>query len=144
LRKRDLSLNKGFVVFGIVLACMVLVAGCSPGQQEEHQLSLEPTVPVNVEVQTDPETLKVGTPVQIMAKVTQGGEPVEDADKVLFELWREGQAEDQHQKMEGENRGQGIYAITYTFEEPGTYYVIPHTDARGMHTMPTATLTVNE
>ncbi len=144
MKSRGLALAKGYLVMSAVLAVLILATGCSSGQNEDHQLSLQPTVPVEVEVLTEPETLKVGTPVQIMAKVTQGEEPVEDADKVMFELWREGQADDQHQKMNGENRGDGIYAIPYTFEEPGTYYVIPHTDARGMHTMPTATLTVSE
>nr|MBO2479925.1 hypothetical protein [Bacillota bacterium] len=135
---------------------VVFLAACSSGnehdrdqqtsdhQSDHRQLTLEPTVPVEVEVLTEPETIKAGEEVRIMAKVTQGDELVDDAERVKFELWKDGQNEDEHVHMDGEPQGNGIYAITYTFEEPGTYYVIPHTDARGMHTMPTATLQVGE
>ena len=144
MKRRGLALAKGYLVMGAVLAFLFLVTACSSGQNEHHQMSLQPTVPVEVEVLTEPETLKAGTPVQIMAKVTQGEELVDDADRGEFELWRDGQSDDEHQHMNGEHQGEGIYAITYTFEEAGTYYVIPHTDARGMHIMPTATLNVGE
>lgn len=128
----------------MMVALLVFVAACSPGNDHEHQLSLEPTVPVEVEVLTEPTELKVGEEVRILAKVTQGGELVDDVDRVRFEWWMDGQNEEDHVFMDGEPQDVGIYGITVTFEEPGTYYVIPHTDARGMHTMPTATLEVGE
>ena len=131
-----------------IFAMFVLLAACSSGHDHGHdhdnQMALEPTVPVQVEVLTEPADIKAGDEVRIMAKVTQGDELVDDADRVKFELWMEGQSDEEHVEMAGEHQGEGIYAITYTFESPGTYYVIPHTDARGMHTMPTATLQVGE
>lgn len=137
---------KTLSLFGIGMAWLIVATACSQGSGhgDDHQMTLEPTVPVQVEVLTEPTAIKTGEPVRIMAKVTQGDEPVEDAERVKFELWRDGQEEEEHVHMDGEHQGEGIYAMTYTFEEPGTYYVIPHTDARGMHTMPTATLQVGE
>lgn len=138
------------IQFALLTMLLLILAACSSANDHGHdhdhnnQMTLEPTVPVQVEVLTDPAEIKVGLEVRIMAKVTQGDELVDDAERVKFELWMEGQNEDEHVHMDGEHQGEGIYSITYTFDQPGTYYVIPHTDARGMHTMPTATLQVGE
>lgn len=135
------------IQFGLFVLLLILAAcssGSGQGHDHENRMTLEPTVPVQVEVLTEPAEIQVGQEVRIMAKVTQGEKLVDDAERVRFELWMEGQNEDEHVFMDGEHQGEGIYAITYTFQEPGTYYVIPHTDARGMHTMPTATLQVGE
>lgn len=43
--------------------------------------------------------------------------------------------ETNHEMIEAKHRGDGQYAISYTFSKTGTYYVMYHVDARGFHAM---------
>ncbi|TLS38212.1 FixH family protein [Pseudalkalibacillus caeni] len=93
---------------------------------------------VNVDL---PEDIKPGEEVTIKAAVTYGEEKVEDADEVMFEIWKKGY-EDSSEKIEADHKGDGVYAVTTTFEEDGIYYIVPHTTARDQHTMPKQEVTV--
>lgn len=94
-----------------------------------------------VEVLTAEDAFEPGVEGKIEILVTEGEEPVSDADEVLFEIWEHGQREDA-EFIEGELEGDGKYFIEYTFEEAGYYYAIPHVTARGKHTMPTQAFNV--
>lgn len=60
-----------------------------------------------------------------------------DAEEMQFEVWKEGQIDDQHEKVDGKiDEEEGIYFLNKTFAEPGKYYIIAHVTARGMHNMP--------
>lgn len=98
--------------------------------------------PLNVKIETVPETLEPGKVTTIQAKVTHGDENVNDATEVEFELWKEGA--DEHQKIEAEQQGEGYYSIQQRFEEKGVYYVIAHVTARDMHNMPQKKLVVGD
>lgn len=100
------------------------------------------TTPPEVTVYTEPSELKAGGEAAIKAKVTQGGEPVDDADEVLFEIWPEGADEFAHEEIEGTLEGEGVYAIRYSFPSSGTYYVVAHVTARTFHVMPKIELKV--
>ncbi|TCT18078.1 YtkA-like protein [Melghiribacillus thermohalophilus] len=102
--------------------------------EDPHSNSSMPEF-VDVEILM-PDEIEVGETVQIQCRVTQGDETVNDADEVEFELWKDGDPDDQHQEIEGTLEGDGIYYIDYTFDEPGTYYVISHVTAREYHIMP--------
>lgn len=81
-----------------------------------------------------PERIKVEEQTTISAKVTQGDDNVDDALDVLFEIWKDDQED--HDRIEGKHQKNGIYAVEKSFTEPGTYYIISHVTARGMHVMP--------
>lgn len=93
-----------------------------------------------VDIQTE-ETLPVGEEVTLSAKVTQGEEAVNDADKVEFEVWESGMRE-QSEMLEGTFTKEGVYEANYTFDHDGVYYIFAHTTARGLHVMPKQELKV--
>ncbi|MCM3597955.1 FixH family protein [Metabacillus idriensis] len=76
----------------------------------------------------------------IQALVTQGEEKVTDA-KVNFEIWKDGDKD--HEMVEGDNIGKGIYTMNKTFDRKGSYNVIVHTYAKDMHIMPKVQFQIN-
>lgn len=76
----------------------------------------------------------------IKALVTQGEEKVTDA-KVNFEIWKEGDKD--HEMIEGDNIGKGLYTMNKTFDRKGSYNVIVHTYAKDMHIMPKIQFQIN-
>lgn len=109
-----------------------ILAGCATekNQQNGNNQSLEI---IEVTIQT-PETINPNEEVTIKALVTQGKDKVDDANEVKFEVWKDGQ--DEHEMLEAQNVGKGIYSTKKTFTENGKYYVISHVTARSMHSMP--------
>lgn len=97
---------------------------------------------IDVELQA-PEALDVGQEGTFTAIVTQGGEAVDDADEVTFEVWQEGQKEES-EMIEAEHGENGSYILHKAFDQAAIYHIQSHVTARGMHTMPVAQLTVGE
>jgi hypothetical protein len=117
-----------------------IVAGCSNETDNTKQKEETPSLEfVEVSIQT-PEQINLNEEIQIKAIVTQGKDQVDDANEVKFELWKVGQEE--HEKIEAQNDGKGIYSIKKTFSENGNYAVIAHVTARSMHSMPKKEFTV--
>jgi hypothetical protein len=88
---------------------------------------------LNVDLSITPEKGEVNQTVTFNAKVTQGKEKVNDADEVTFEIWRS--MDPNHEKIEIKQPEDGDYSLTKTFQQEGTYYIISHVTARGMHNM---------
>jgi hypothetical protein len=140
-KKMTFTLLSAFLIF-LLGAC-----GTSDDQQEEagsgheghEETDAEEGVhPLTVDLQL-PEKAAVGEEVTIRTIVTMGDEVVEDADEVKYEIQNKaGESE----MIVAEFDGEESYPITKTFDEPGTYKVIPHTTARGQHTMPSKDITV--
>lgn len=125
-------------VFFTAIALLLLVACGSTNDNEQQAPNLDEEQALKelyVEVLTAEDAFEPGVEGIIEIEVTEGDDPVSDADEVLFEIWEHGQQEDS-EKIEGELEGDGKYFLTYTFEEAGIYYVVPHVTARGKHTMP--------
>ncbi|EGL82768.1 hypothetical protein CathTA2_1707 [Caldalkalibacillus thermarum TA2.A1] len=163
----------------LLLSVVLILAGCQD-QQDAQDEPYIPEAPIEVQFGTDPETPHpAGQPLTLFVRVTQEGEGVEDADEVLFEIWREdsehhgdqdghsnGDAEHRdhqqsqqeehqdgqdspaghghpamdgyetdHDMLEAEHAGDGLYQLEISFDEPGTYYVMYHVTARGYHDM---------
>ncbi|MCM3339937.1 FixH family protein [Paenibacillus sp. MER TA 81-3] len=98
------------------------------------------TIPDLIKVELNvPEEVKAKEPIIISARVTQSDKAVDDADKVEFEYWMEGE---EHERAEGTLKEDGTYQMEHTFEKPGTYNVISHVTARDMHSMPKKTFEV--
>ena len=113
----------------------VLAVGCGAEDDAVDTLgSGEVPVEIIVEVLTS-EKLNVGEATTLEVKVTQGGEVVNDADSVDFEVWESG-LRDEGTMIDGEFTEDGVYTAEYTFDHDGVYYMYAHTTARGMHVMP--------
>ena len=123
------------------VAVSFLLFGCGDNKAEVDTLDNgEMPVEVMVEIQTA-EQVAVGETIQLSAKVTQKGEPVNDADEVKFEVWESGLRES-GEMLEGKLLEDGVYVVDYTFDHDGVYYMYAHTTARGLHTMPKQKLVV--
>ncbi|CAM4005531.1 FixH family protein [Alkalicoccus chagannorensis] len=136
---------------GLLTAAAVLaLAAC--GTEEENSndtggaVSIEDVnmEPLEVEVQA-PDAVDPGEEVTLGAQLTQGDEHVDDAEEVLFEIWKDGEKGESGDMIEAGRPGvEGVYDIDYTFEEEAVYYIQPHTTARGTHVMPVEQVIVGD
>src|SRR5690606_7948747 len=81
--------------------------------------------------------------IVLSATVTQGEEPVEDADEVVFEVWQSGHR-DHGEMIEAAHTADGIYEADTVLEDEGLYFIQAHTTARRMHTMLKQEITVGD
>lgn len=131
---------KNTFVFILALTLVVLTA-CSGNNDEETNNSDElKALEVEFEV---PETAEVNETILLKAIVTYGDEMVEDADDVSFEYWEEGNQEDST-TVESINNRDGTYTAEITLENNGIFSIYAHTTARGLHTMPMKSVTVEQ
>ncbi|MGV2941911.1 FixH family protein [Mesobacillus sp. LC4] len=125
----------------LILSTVLVFVGCSNKSTED----LEIPELIEVAVETTPATLTVNETIRIEAKVTQGKEVVKDADEMKFEIWKDGQEDDQHEKLSGKlDKEKGVYYAEKIFDEAGKYNVIAHVTARDMHNMPKIQLEISE
>lgn len=117
----------------LLVFMIAFLAGCSSASSQPGIMDEIPEM-IEVQIQSEPEELKLGEPVSIQAKVTQGVEEVTDAKSVTFEVWYSG--DEHHEMLEGAHAGNGVYGIEKTFDKDGVYNVIAHVTARDMHNMP--------
>lgn len=87
-----------------------------------------------------PEKIKANEEISIEAHVVQGKEKIKDADEVKFEIWKSGQ--DDHEMLQAHNEKNGTYSIKTTFKEGGNYFIVAHTTANSLHSMPKEEVTV--
>ncbi|PYZ96903.1 hypothetical protein CR205_14610 [Alteribacter lacisalsi] len=108
----------------MLLAIIVIAASLSAGclnERENTAEEREPPIDIQVlyESRQDAET-----EVPLLIRVTQGGEPLDTAEEVMFEVWRHGQSTEAA-VLEAEALGDGMYESMYHFEEDNYYYVQP-------------------
>jgi hypothetical protein len=117
------------ICVGLAIVLLTMLTACNQDSDSGNMPKM-----VDVKLSVKPEKGKVGQPVTFEAKVTQGKKGVDDADEVVFEIWRS-KAEN-HDKFTIKHPNNGIYSLKKTFQEEGTYYIVSHVTARGMHNMP--------
>lgn len=119
----------------------IFLAGC--GQtSEDHTSGQQEEAPAPINAVIDlPEKGETNVEVAIAVTVSQEKKPVEDADEVKFEIWKEGK-KDASKMVEATHSENGKYSINYTFLEDGLYHVQSHVTARDMHTMPTESIQI--
>ncbi|RSL29382.1 hypothetical protein D7Z54_31445 [Salibacterium salarium] len=125
--------------YALTVAALFFLSACGEGEEEQQsgESSLDP-----IEVDIDmPENADIGENLKLNAEVTQAGNPVEDADEVLFEIWKEGEKKSSEETL-AEDEESGVYSISQSFEEEGIFNVTAHVTARGMHQMPTEQVTI--
>lgn len=121
-----------------IFVISLLLTGCTKKEETFEDPGIPQMVDVKIIV---PEKLSAGTGVELAAHVSQGGENVDDAESVQFEIWESG-LRDKGILLDGELEKDGIYKVNYTFDHDGVYYMFAHTTARGLHVMPKQQLTV--
>jgi uncharacterized protein YcfL len=120
---------------GIIIAFfLLLLVGCQSNNEENHSYHDTNVSAIEVHLTVNPENPALHEKVTFQAHVSQGGENVEDANEVTFEVWMSGQ--DDHEMIEAKHEGDGLYVATKQLDEAGTYFVVSHVTARDMHTMP--------
>ncbi|MFT9850129.1 FixH family protein [Aneurinibacillus sp. REN35] len=124
-------MKKASMMMSVVLIfAMTLLSGC--GQNAQPQERQKP-MPIAVSLKLDPAAVNVNKAVRISVVVTQNGAPVSDAEEVKFEI---GQGDKKNvQMIPAQKTEEGTYAIEHTFTASGSYYVMYHVTARGMHSM---------
>jgi hypothetical protein len=122
----------------MMILLLVLLTGCASSGQESSPAGEVPEI-IEVTILTA-DTLNPNEEVSLEARVTQGGENVEDASEVKFEIRKSGQ--DEREMLEAQHQGEGVYAAAKTFEEEGIYDLVAHVTARDMHNMPKKQVTV--
>lgn len=140
-RKEVLGMTtKKVALFAAMVLMAVALAACSDSQAEySDDVMAEPII---VELTLTPESIQAGEKVLIQAKVTQAGNPVEDANDVEFEVTLEGGGV--QAKVPVKHDQDGVYQMEKTFADAGTYRIVSHVTARGQHSMPLKELTVTE
>ncbi|MGP4075390.1 FixH family protein [Halobacillus sp. K22] len=133
----------------LVFIFILLLAACgtdAQNQQNSESGSSEDQVAEipEVKVSFGEQPLPIKEKTTIEAAVTQGNEPVEDADYVDFEIWNESNGQESSKTIEADHSDDGVYKIEYTFESAGTYQVIAHTQVGDLHTMPQVEVQVGE
>ncbi|MBO0958321.1 FixH family protein [Neobacillus sp. MM2021_6] len=123
-------MKKLLSIFITVLFLSIAVS-CSQQQKEN---AVKPPEMIDVDLSINPEKGELNKPITFEAKVTQGKENVNDADAVVFEIWRA--KDEHHEKVEIKHAENGVYRLEKSFAQEGTYYFISHVTARDMHNMP--------
>jgi hypothetical protein len=120
---------------------MLMVSACSANTEDQTniEMSLE-AIEADILI---PEKLSTNESYTLQVAVTQGDETVEDANEVVFEVWK-GNSREESELIEAEHEGDGVYQIEKTFPEHGVYYVQTHVTARDLHVMPTKPIVVGD
>lgn len=123
----------------VVFVAMFLTA-CS----KEDEILGEDYIPLMVDVELNtPEQVEVGEEVKIDTYVSQGGEAIEDAEEVIYEVWEESKKVES-QMIPATNDGKGHYSMKETFPHDGIFHVQVHVTARNLHVMPVQKIQVGE
>lgn len=120
---------KKIAVLFLFLLLLFVLASCNQAKQSNNSLQI-----LDVKLSISPVKGEVNKPITFKAKVTQGKENVNDADEVKFEIWRS--KDPKHVSTIIKHAKNGAYQLEKSFTQEGTYYIISHVTARGMHTMP--------
>lgn len=126
----------------LLLAVLVLLLAACGSDDSGSAGTGDMVIEVEVEILTE-EQAEPNEDVVLAAAVSQGGEAVEDADEVVFEVWQSGHR-DHGEMIEAAHTEDGHYEAETAFEEEGLYFIQAHTTARSMHVMPKQEITVGD
>lgn len=125
-----------------LLSLLCLLAAISAACGHNHQEAVLPSAdPVAADFAISPQEPAAGEAVTFSVKVTQNGEPVNDAKEVKFEWWKDGQ--EQHVTIPAALQKDGVYTAQQTIDEAGSYFVYYHVTARDFHNMQKVAFTVS-
>lgn len=96
---------KKLIIGFISVLFIISAAACGNSTKKEDSGKMPEMVEVALSVK--PEKAETNEPVTFEAKVTQGSEAVNDADEVVFEIWRS--KDEKHEKIKVKHAENGIY-----------------------------------
>ncbi|MDR9791968.1 FixH family protein [Aeribacillus pallidus] len=127
----------------ILLAAVFLLAACGQNETKQENSGESTEVhPLEVNLKV-PDHANIHEKVSLTAEVSYGGEAVEDADEVKFEIWKEGEKEES-KMIEAKHEKDGQYTIEHTFDENGVFFVQSHVTAKNQHNMPKKQIVIGE
>jgi hypothetical protein len=132
--------KKNSIIISIYALLIMSTIACSTKENTSRTSTFTEDVPIEVSFRHSPEKPKVKEQVELTVFITQKNKLVQDADRVQYELWEDGQ--EQHVMITAKKTKDGAYTSSYTFSKPGKYHVVYHVDARGFHNMKKNELTV--
>ncbi|MBU8698521.1 FixH family protein [Bacillus pumilus] len=101
-------------------------------------------VPELLEVKlTGPEQVEKNESVIVKAAVTYGDTPVDDADDVQFEVWKDGD-KDNSKMIQPKKKNKGVYELHTAFKKDGLYIIQVHVTAKQQHNMPKTNIHVGD
>lgn len=123
----------------LLLSLGLVLTACSGGDNAKNEETPK-VVEADIII---PETIEPNEETVLQVKLSQDGQPVDDANDVMFEVWNdvEGGESETH---DASHVGDGIYEIKMTFEETALYSLQTHVTARDMHVMPKKQFAVGE
>ncbi|MBD3860152.1 FixH family protein [Bacillus sp. 28A-2] len=126
-------------MMGIILMLALLSAcGNSAANSDKGE------VPELLEVKlTGPEQVEKNESVIVKAAVTYGDTPVDDADDVQFEVWKDGN-KDNSKMIQPKKENQGVYELHTAFKKDGLYIIQVHVTAKQQHNMPKTKIHVGD
>ncbi|WP_052712216.1 FixH family protein [Domibacillus indicus] len=124
-------------IIWLVAGLVFMLAACT---SEKEQAANKPTEPIEALLNV-PERAGLGEEITLSTKVTQNGEPVNDADEVKYEIWKDGSKENS-EMVEASLKENGVYTASKIFEEEAAYHVQVHVTARNLHTMPKSVIAI--
>ncbi|WP_214703616.1 MULTISPECIES: FixH family protein [unclassified Exiguobacterium] len=135
-------MKKMMTRFGVVFGLfgLFILGACGTEKEAESAAVPQSMEPVEAEL-TVAATAEKGETVPLSVHVTQEGQPVDDADEIKFEVWKN-DAKEESDMIKATLTKDGVYEAEATFAEEAVYTVQVHVTARSMHTMPTTNVTV--
>ncbi|OZM57170.1 hypothetical protein CIB95_06795 [Lottiidibacillus patelloidae] len=127
---------KKLVLLGIIASLLTLASCSSHGEHHHNDHGNSTELPLTVSVEITPKNPEISEEVIFRAIVLKDDEKINGLDSIKFEIWKDGQQEDEHQMLKASSVSKGIYEAKTTFAEEGKYHVIYHiNDNTGFHHM---------
>ncbi|MBU8908350.1 FixH family protein [Desertibacillus haloalkaliphilus] len=130
----------------LFLLMSVFLAACSQPEEEAAVPCENTLAPLEVDfswITEEADVVDEAEPVSLQAIVSHDNIPIDDAYEVVFEIWEHANGE-YHHIEDAKNQGDGLYALDWTFEDEGVYYVYYHVTACDQHRMEKSQLVVGD
>jgi len=139
-RGKGMKVKLNYLTIILIVISLFLTA-CN---ESTNKTAKEEEIPELVEVDLQvPEKAEVGEKVLINAHVTQGNDEVDDADEVVFEIWKN-DSKNESQMLDFTKQEKGNYQLETSFASSGVYYIQVHVTARRMHVMPKQKIVIGD
>ena len=127
-------------LFVLISIGLFLLSGCTLRSDVADLYKQE--VPLQVEMNI-PEVLSAGEEVTLEATLRQNGEPVEKANFIHFEIWKQ-DGSVRYPMEEAIGLGSGVYQLPVQFESEGLYYLEVYAGNNGSLVSPQHQFVVGE
>lgn len=124
----------------LLLAGAMLLSACSVSSDAADKYKQE--TPVEVEINL-PESISKDQEIAVQALLKQGGEGLESADFVHFEIWKQ-DGSVRFPMTEAQAKGNGLYQLTVAFDSNGLYTMEVHAGNNGSVVSPQQQFVVGE